>query len=894
MIRKYNFTLLIFFFFVLGTSVYAQQITISGKVMDSLQIPLSYANIIAEPEEDLPMAFSISDEQGQYTLKLQQNKTYTIIVSHLGYRRQVVTFTPIADTQKDFILQQATNQLEEVVLNYKIPVIVKKDTIVYNTDAFVSGQERKLRDILKKLPGIEVDREGNVTIRGKKVTKVLVEDKPFFTGDSKLAVNNIPADAVEQIEVLDNYNDIPMLKGLQESDDIAMNINLKEDKKKFAFGDIEAGAGYKERYLVHPKLFYYSPKTNVNLIGDFNNTGVKSFTFRDYLAFEGGFGKLKDDPGVYFSLFNSDFAQFLNNRDFTANTDQFGALNIRYAINNNTDISGYIISSKARTQTQSHILNQYLDSAEPFIEERTTTHTLNNFFTIGKITIDYDPSYDEDFAYNSLVKLTHNDGEGIIITVNPVLNNTITTRTDIKALNIKQNITYSRKLSEHHTATLESTYSYQKDRPFSRWITDQEILQGLIPLENDEIYHILQTQKSNSHGFNAIVKDYWVLNRFNHLYTSMGVNTAFSNFYNEDVQQQTNGTINNFASAGFGNDFHYNFINTFIGLEYKFQTGIFIFKPALYYHSFAWTTEQFKDRHFNHKILLLPQFTAKAELNNVEKIDLRYRLNARFPGINRLADNFILSSFNRVFRGNTSLENQLYHTASISYYKFSLFKSLNINAAASFNKRVKHFKNVTELNGIEQFDTPILFDEPEHSWTLNGSVSKKINNIRYKLTSLFSYNDFYQILNNSTAKNISKGISSTVSAETFFENFPNIEIGYTKDFSNYRSQGDISDFENDKFFAALEYGFFKDFIFTIDYAFNTYRNKTSAIRNTFDNANASLYYQKEESPWGFEIEATNLFDTKFKQQNSFNNFLITDQSTFILPRIVMFKASYKL
>lgn len=79
-----------------------------------------------------------------------------------------------------------------------------------------------------------------------------------------------------------------------------------------------------------------------------------------------------------------------------------------------------------------------------------------------------------------------------------------------------------------------------------------------------------------------------------------------------------------------------------------------------------------------------------------------------------------------------------------------------------------------------------------------------------------------------------------------------------------------------------------------DYSFDTYRNKNNNIKNTFDTANVSLFYQKEDSPWGFEINATNLFNVTFKQQNSFSSFLISDHKTFILPRIIMFKISYKL
>ncbi|WP_241485251.1 carboxypeptidase regulatory-like domain-containing protein [Psychroserpens damuponensis] len=875
--------------------LFGQNLVLSGRVVDSLNNPLAYTNILAIPDSnDQEIRFAAAENNGTFNLGLSNNQTYNVTVSYLGYKSQTIEITTKEeDITQNFILLENPDQLDEVTLNYAPPISVKKDTITYNVDSFKTGEERKLRELLKKLPGVEVDRAGNVMVQGKKVTKVLVENKTFFTGNSKLAVNNIPAVAVDKVEILDNYNEVAMLKNLQDSEDMAMNIKLKEDKKKFAFGDVEIGAGIRDRYLIHPNLFYYSPKTTVNFIGDLNNQGIKSFTFKDYLEFEGGFGKLMQDAGSYFSLYNSDFAQYLNNQDYTANTNQFGALNIRQSINEKTDISGYIITSKSKTETQSNTLNEYLNFSEPFTEDRTTTNNINNFFTIGKITLDYDPSFDEDFAYNSFVKLTNNDANGLITTINPSQSNNINTITDIKGLNLKQNISYSRKLSKDHTATLEATYNFQNDKPITEWFTNQQILQGLIPLEEDEVYSILQTKRSNSHNANAIIKDYWVLNNFNHLYTTFGVNAAFTSFENQDVQQLSDGSVNNFNSAGFGNDFAYNFIDTFVGLEYKFQIGIATFKPMLYYHFYNWNTKQFDERFNNRKSLLLPQFTTKVEFNNSEKLNFRYKLNARFPSINRLANNFVLNNFNSVFKGDTTLENQLYHTASLSYYKFSLFKNLNFNVNTSFNKRVQSLKSVTQLQGIDQFTTQVLFDLPEHSWNLSSRLSKKIKKIKYNISARFGYNDFYQILNNQTNLNVSKSISSTLSIETSFKNHPNLELGYTKDFNNYKSIAGENNFENDRFFAFLEYDFLENFIFKADYSYDAYLNKSANIKNTFDTANASLFYQVEDSPWGFEVNASNLFDVTFKQQNSFNSFLISDSKTFILPRIVMLKVAYK-
>jgi hypothetical protein len=299
MMVKFNNILIrpiIILLFIAGFCSYtnAQQILVSGIITDSLQNVLPYANILAIPQsDDQEVKFTITEKDGSYKLGLIKNQTYELTVSYLGYKSQTLTITTSdQDIVKNFVLLENPDQLDEVNIKYTPPITIKKDTITYDVTKFVTGEERKLRDALKKLPGVEVNREGNVTVNGKKITKVLVENKTFFTGNSKLTVNNIPADAVEKVEILDNYNEVAMLKGLQDSEDMAMNILLKDDKKKFVFGDIEVGAGIEDRYLLHPNLFYYSPKTNLNFIGDLNNQGIKSFSFNDYLDFDGGFGKL--------------------------------------------------------------------------------------------------------------------------------------------------------------------------------------------------------------------------------------------------------------------------------------------------------------------------------------------------------------------------------------------------------------------------------------------------------------------------------------------------------------------------------------------------------------------------------------------------------------------------
>ena len=879
----------------ISVALKAQTITLQGKVLDSLQQPLQYANILAVPVADnIDVTFAITNQDGNYKLQLEKNQNYTVTTSYLGFLPNVEDVNLDIDTSNNIILKENLDQLDEVTITYTPPMVVKKDTIVYLTDKFVTGEERKLKDVLKKLPGVDVDRSGNVTVNGTKVTKVLVENKTFFTGDSKLAVNNIPADAVDKVEVLDNYNDVAMLKGLQDSDDMALNIKLKEDKKKFIFGDIEAGAGIKDRYVVHPSIFYYSPKTNVNLIGDLNNTGVKSFTIKDYLEFEGGIGKLLSDAGNYFKLYRSDFAQFLDNQDYKSSTNQFGAFNIRQSINQVTDLSAYAIVNNEKNTTASNTINTYQNIDQPFTEQRFANNALDNFFSIGKVTLEYKPTIKEDLNINTVIKVTNNKGLGVITTINPSQDNTISTTNNVTGLNLKQNFSYSRKLSKNHTATLQSIYNFKNDQPITNWLTNQQILQGLIPLQMDVNYNIQQTKTVKTNSVNTILKDYWVLNNFNHLYTSLGVNVAFNSFNTQDLQQLSDGTINNFETAGFNNQLHYNLMDTYLGLEYKFQIGIATFKPAAYLHFYNWQANQLSHGISNSKIVLLPQFTSNIEFSNSEKIDFKYKLNATFPTVNRIANNFVLNNFNSVFKGDANLSNTLYHTASVSYRRFSLFRGLNYSLITTYNKRIKSIKNTIQLQGIEQFSTPVIFDQPEQALSVTGRVSKNIKKLKLKFNSRWSYNDYYQIVNLNTSLNSSKNFNNTISLETNFKNHPNIEVGYKHATSNYKSRGNLTQFLNTSFFTNLEYDFLNDFIFKADYSLDTFNNKTTNNTNQFDMANASLFYQTEDSPWGFEVSASNMFDVKFRQTNNFSNFLIQDSKTFVLPRIIMFKVIYKL
>ncbi|WP_282071819.1 carboxypeptidase-like regulatory domain-containing protein [Polaribacter atrinae] len=883
---KLNHFLSLLFFIIISTSLFAQKVTLSGSVKDSLQTPMPYANVIAKPKDvSKNLQFAITDNEGYYKLLLEKGDTISISISYLGYKPVEHQFIALKTTKKDFVLQQSSEQLDEVVI--EMPVTVRGDTTSYKTDKFVNGTERKLKNVLKKLPGVEVSKNGTVTVQGKKVTKMLVDGKKFFGGNSKLAVENIPANAVGNIEVIDNYNEVSFLKGLTDSDEMAMNIKLKEDKKRFLFGDVEAGKGNNDFYKTSANLFYYSPKTNVNFIGNINNIGEKTFTFRDYMSFSGGMNAIFSGN---FKWKGGDFSQFLESKDLQTSSQKFGALNITKTATSKLDVSGYAIFSN--TNTSSFVENQ--NEYTTFTEQRTNKTATDNLLGIGNLNIEYTPNNKEKWYARTQVKRTNNTKINTVASLINANTNTIATDRDLTATYMNQNIEWHKRQNDKHTFSSIFNYVFDKSHKTNYWQTQDAILQGLIPADiNQELLRIHQLKNTKEQNIDAVFKHFWEINNSNHIYTTLGNKFLNEDFLSDDFQTLDNGTTNNFSSDDFGNDLNLKLNDFFVGLHYKFRAGIFTLKQGVELHNYKWKLD--KQTHLeNNKWIVLPDFLAKIEFNKSKKITINYNLKTSFSDVDKFANRFYLQSYNSVFKGNETLENNLYHAARIYYSRFSLYRGLMLFANLNFSKQIKGVRNTVDFNDINQFLTVKMFDNPSEDLHGNIHLEKSIKNIKYKFDVGFSNNKYLQELNGNTQTNKNNGYNYEVGFETLFDNFPTIEVGVSRDIGKFISSNATSKFITTEPFVTVDYDFLKGFIFNFDYKLSNYQNKTLGQKNVYEIANTTLSYKKEDAAWSYKISVQNMFNTQFKQSNSFSDYLISDSKTFILPRIIMFSIGYNL
>ncbi|MCM5662588.1 carboxypeptidase-like regulatory domain-containing protein [Galbibacter mesophilus] len=843
---------------------------------------------MAKPQDSLQnIKFSITNENGFYELELK-NIPYQISVSHMGYAAYDFQFIPNNKaTVKNIILNEKAEELSEVVV--EIPILVKKDTIVYNVNQLTNGDERKLKDVLKKLPGVEVSRDGVVTVQGKKVTTLLVENKKFFGGGTKLGVDNIPADALDQIEVIDNYNEIPMLKDLVDSDEMAMNIKLKEDKKNFVFGDVEVGKGNQDFYNLHSNLFYYSPKTTVNFIANTNNIAEEVFTYDQYFDFQSGLNTTFKKGGTSFELPNSDFLQFIESNDVISSNRKFGAINITKEVNEKLNISGYGVFSHTQEGTLSQSINRY----NTFTEAKDVASETDNVFAIGNIEAAYLPNLSDAWYFKTKFKKTDNEYENIINSRVDTLQNVFLTEENAKGSLFNQTVEWHRKKSRKHTFSAALNYTFEEGLPNKFWQTQDDILQGVIPVVEDSIYRLRQQKQTRSNKLDAIFKHYWVLNKNNHIYSTFGNTYYGQSFFTSDNQELTNGTKNDFGDSGFGNDLDFNLNDLYFGINYKFRSGIFTFNQGVFMHYYHWKLEQ-DAIIYEDQITLLPNFSVEAEFNRLKKIEMNYERTTSFSEASKFANNFYLQSYNAVYSGNESLRNELFHKLSLRFNKYSGYKGFRLFFNVKYIKKTDGVIEDVNYTGINQTVSPVFVNSPESMWNFFGSLKKNIKDVNCKIGLNYNNSQYLQLANGILGTNKNGSLSYNVSAKTLFDKFPTVEVGFKQSRGNYTLSGRRAEFITNEPFVNFDYDFLKGFVASFDYVYYGYENKTLNQQNNYEIANASLYYKKDDSPWSFEIEARNVFDVNFKNRNSFSSYIISDTQTFILPRILMFTLGYNL
>lgn len=286
--------LILSLFLLLATLQLSAQFQITGKLLDENQKPLPAGTImLLSPQDSVMQFFTTTDQDGSFIFENITKQKYILQSSYLGYAADWKDLDVTKNIDLENIVLSPSSKLISTieVSGELIPMKIGNDTVTFNTAAFPTLPGDRVEDLLKKMPGMEVERDGSIKAFGKQVENVLVDGKSFFGSDTKIATKNLDADAVKSVEVFDKQSDTAEFTGVEDGEEQrTINLELKEDRKTGYFGNAEIGGGTDQRFHAKTNLNRFKPGEQISLIAMGNNINEQGFSMMDYIDFMGGIG----------------------------------------------------------------------------------------------------------------------------------------------------------------------------------------------------------------------------------------------------------------------------------------------------------------------------------------------------------------------------------------------------------------------------------------------------------------------------------------------------------------------------------------------------------------------------------------------------------------------------
>ncbi|WP_223270822.1 carboxypeptidase-like regulatory domain-containing protein [Subsaximicrobium wynnwilliamsii] len=262
-------------FFTVQNLCFAQ-INISGHISDHNDHLYSVNIILKDSISKSIVAYTYSDDNGNYQLKADRYGQFNLVFTSLGHETKIIPVMLKPKQSKieiDVVLIERTTNLKEVIINANVPMSIKKDTITFKTKFYRQGSEQTIEDLLKKIPGVQIDSEGTIKIGNQEIEKLMVDGDDLFEKGYKILSKNMPAYPIEAVEILKNYSNNRFLKGVEESNKVALNLKLDEKSKRIWFGNLQLGVGNDSFYELKGNLMNFGKKNKYYFLTNLNSTG---------------------------------------------------------------------------------------------------------------------------------------------------------------------------------------------------------------------------------------------------------------------------------------------------------------------------------------------------------------------------------------------------------------------------------------------------------------------------------------------------------------------------------------------------------------------------------------------------------------------------------------------
>lgn len=697
---------------------------IKGVVTDSAGAGLPSATVIVLEKDSTISSFTTTGEDGTFRIPHIMAGEYIVQISYMGYlsKDKNITFKKGGDLEKDLgkvRLEIKKNELGEFEVTADAPpIVLKEDTVEYNADAFQTAPDAKVEDLLKQLPGVEVDKDGNIKAQGEDVEKVLVDGKEFFGDDPKMATKNLPANAIDKVQVFDKKSEFSEFTGFDDGErSKTINLTLKKDKKKGYFGNIAAGYGTEDRYEARANINRFAQKYQLSGIGSLNNTNQQGFSWDDYINFMGGFSNLRNAGSLPVGFGMSD--GFM--------TAGGAGLNYNFFPNKKVDINtSYFYNGIEHEMLRESYRETYLDTGT-FVNNDTSDQLNNsaghklNFYTRIKPDSLQDISFRGagNFSLNKSVSTSSQQTIG----TDGRLSNTIGNDYDTKANNYGGNVTtaYRRKFARKGRAlAIEARGNYGVNDRDDDLFSENVYYANNIVSRRDSV---LQDQLTDQLDYSYDVEATWIEPVGKREFLKFDIDhhgdlTDYAkNFYDRYPGSDPENVFNDSLSNSLNKNYDYDRgVLTFRLVRDKMQLTV----GGAYQYSRLngdLGDEQTVYREFKN---VLPTVQWRYEFSRMSRLNINYRTSVSAPSIEQLRPTVDNSNPQNIYIGNPNLNAEERHRVNVGYMNYSQFTFTSVFANVSFVYTKDKIRNSQVTNSeFVQTTTPVNVD---NDITVNGFV----------------------------------------------------------------------------------------------------------------------------------------------------------------------------
>ncbi|WP_443946847.1 hypothetical protein ACJVDH_07000 [Pedobacter sp. AW1-32] len=729
--KIYSLTIIL----IMAMGTYAQK-KISGKVFNALREPLESASINLKNKNGQLLSFTRSDSRGNFSIHTtaQQNAdSLWLEVAIIGFNKQRFAWSAIQNGL-EVMMQESEINLATVTVKNQRKLSLNGDTLSYNTSDFADKQDRSIGDVLKRMPGIDVAENGKISYNGKAISNFYIDGDNVLDDRYNIGTKSIPQGAVDKIQVIEKDQPIKMLRKNNMSDDVALNLVMKDKAKLKLMGDARLGLGAPEKYdgNVTAMLFRQNQKFVNNIRG--NNTG--------------------DDPGLDLTSFN---ASGYSNRIGNSKPDNFLSaaaagvpdLPQQRSLLNNAGLINLNNLYKLDEDHQFKLNFSYLyDTRRQFFDKLSETYlptdtiryaeNQNNRIIPQKLRaqLSYNINSETTFLSNTLL------AEYLPVATQSVFNLNGTNATQMlkqENLNFSNEFNYRKKLIGGNMLNVYN-FVQKSDQPETLSIEpglNASIINAGLP------YAMLnQTANLPSWYQNSYASTVFVAGKFMHTYRA-GYSFQHQNLQSQLYKQQLDGRIE-WTDINAQNQLMWNKHKAYADATFEYNDDKFKFSVAapISYNSIAYTDQNFMQKARIDRFFINPSVNLKYQTSPENYLSGSYSFSNSLGNIDDIYRGTILRNYRSLFANNAPLGERKNHGANLAfnYKKAITMFFFNLQAGYQYTS-INTISAYTLSNNIQQ--RAVLFlPNSSKNLTFDASTSKYIFALNTTANAGFNYSNF--------------------------------------------------------------------------------------------------------------------------------------------------------